>query len=318
MVSSFGFDLKVLEIFVATVESGNMSATADRLGTTQPAISQSLSTLEKSLKVQLLDRSGRTIEVTTAGRFLYDRACKLLEQARKTNKDILQSNFKHLTHVNIAMVDSLATSVGPALIKSIKKHTTGWSITTGMSHMHANALMSRSVDMILSDDGLETHVELMRHRILREPFIVVTPKFYQGAITSLEALHQELDFIRYSAASLIGTTVEHYLTRMKINAPHCLSLDNTFAILSSVSAGLGWTITTPLCLFKNGFDHQQLNYHPLPGDDLFRHLILLTRPNDLWNLPQILTNDIHAMLSNEFLTYVNRDLPWLKQQIKIG
>jgi len=184
--------------------------------------------------------------------------------------------------------------------------------------MHANALMSRSVDMILSDDALESHVELKRHRILREPFIVVTPKSYQGKVTSLDALNRQLDFVRYSAASLIGSTVERYLTRMKVNAPHCLSLDNTFAILSSVTAGLGWTITTPLCLFHNGFDHQQFNCHPLPGDELFRNLILVTRPNDLWDLPQILTKDIHAMLSNEFLTYINRDLSWLKQQIKIG
>ncbi len=318
MISSFDFDLKALEIFVSTVESGNMSATAELLGTTQPAISQALSNLEKSLKTQLLDRSVRPIEVTTAGRFLYDSAYRLLEQARKTNNDILQSNFKHLTHVNIAMVDSLATSFGSALIESIKKHTSGWSISTGMSHMHANALMSRSVDMILSDDALESHVELKRYRILREPFIVLTPKSFQGKFSSLDDLNRQLDFIRYSAASLIGSTVERYLTRMKIKAPHCLSLDNTYAILSSVSAGLGWTITTPLCLFKNGFDQQQFNCHALPGDELFRNLILVTRPNDLWDLPQILSNDIHTMLNNDFLTYINRELPWLVPKIKVG
>ena len=318
MNNSFGFDLRMLEIFVATVKSGNMSTAARTLGTTQSAVSQSLSNLETSLKNQLLDRSVRPIEVTTAGRFLYDSAIQILLQAKKTNHDILHANFKHLTHVKIAMVDSMATSFGPSLIKSIKKHTKKWSITTGMSHIHATALMSHNVDLIISDDALEEHAELVRHRILCEPFILVTPKGYQGNVDSLNSLSRKLDFIRYSNTSLIGSTVERYLTRMKINAPHCLNLDNTFAILSSVTAGLGWTITTPLCLYQNGFNHEQFDCHLLPGDELFRNLILVTRQNDLWNLPSMLIQDIHNMLNNDFLPYINRELPWLKSQIKIG
>jgi DNA-binding transcriptional LysR family regulator len=318
MNSSFGFDLRVLEIFVATVKSGNMSTTAGILGTTQSAVSQSLSNLESSLKVQLLDRNVRPMEVTTAGRFLYDSATQILAKARKTNHDMLQANFKHLTHVKIAMVDSLATSFGPTLIKSIKKQTNKCSITTGMSHIHATTLMSHNVDMIISDNALEDHLELVRHRILCEPFILVTPKGYQGDVNSLDSISRKLDFIRYSAASLIGSTVERYLARMKIKAPDFLNLDNTFAILSSVASGLGWTITTPLCLFKNGFNHQQFDCHPLPGDELFRNLILVTRQNDLWSLPQMLTQDIHNMLNTDFLPYINLELPWLKAQIKIG
>ncbi|MFT5758722.1 MAG: DNA-binding transcriptional LysR family regulator [Alteromonadaceae bacterium] len=318
MNSSFGFDLRMLEVFVATVKSGNMSTTAGILGTTQSAVSQSLSNLEKSLKVQLLDRSVRPIEVTTAGRFLYDSATQILSQARKTNHNILHANFKHLTHVKIAMVDSLATSFGPSLIESIKKHADKWSIATGMSHIHATALMSHKVDMIISDNALEEHEELVRHRILCEPFIIVTPKGYQGDVSNLNIISRKLDFIRYSATSLIGSTVERYLTRMKINAPHCLNLDNTFAILSSVTSGLGWTITTPLCLFKNGFNHDQFDCHPLPGDELFRNLILVTRQNDLWNLPLMLSQDIHSMLKNDFLAYINHELPWLKAKVKIA
>ncbi len=318
MSNSFGFDLRMLEIFVATVKSGNMSTTARVLGATQSAVSQSLSNLETSLKTQLLDRNVRPIEVTTAGRFLYDSATQILSQARKTNQDILSANFKHLTHVKFAMVDSLATSFGPSLIKSIKKHTNKWSITTGMSHIHAAALMSHKVDMIISDDALENHSELVRHRILREPFIILTPKGYQSDVDSLSILSRKLNFIRYSTASLIGNTVERYLMRMEIDAPHCLNLDNTFAVLSSVTAGLGWTITTPLCLFQNGFNHEQFDCHLLPGDELFRNLILVTRQNDLWNLPQMLTQDIHSMLNNDYLPYINNHLPWLQTKIKIG
>jgi len=86
MIGNFGFDLKSLEIFVSTVDAGNMTIAAEKLGTTQSAVSQNLANLERSLEAQLLDRTVRPIEVTTAGRFLYDSAQQMLKQAEKPAK----------------------------------------------------------------------------------------------------------------------------------------------------------------------------------------------------------------------------------------
>ncbi|NRA54775.1 MAG: LysR family transcriptional regulator [Gammaproteobacteria bacterium] len=318
MIGSFDFDLRSLEIFVHTVEAGNMTTAAERMGTTQPAISQALTNLEKSLELTLLDRTVRPLEVTAAGRFLYDSARNILAQARKTNGDMRQANYNKLNHVNIAMVDSLVTALAPALIKTVEQHVSGWSISTGLSHLHANALMSRHVDMILSDDALEQHDNLSRYRILREPFVLVVPKSQSIEFKDLGQLVAQLGFIRYSSDSLIGLTVERYLKRAQIDPPMCLKLDNTFAILSSVAAGLGWTITTPLCLFQNGISNKDVTCLPLPGDSLFRNLVLVSRDNGLWQLPKIIANDSQAILAGEFTNYINHHLAWLKEQIKIG
>jgi len=318
MIGSFDFDLRSLEIFVHTVESGNMTTAAERMGTTQPAISQALTNLEKSLELTLLDRTVRPLEVTAAGRFLYDSARNILAQARKTNGDMRQANFNQLNHVNIAMVDSLVTALAPALIKTVEQHVSGWSISTGLSHLHANALMSRHVDMILSDDALEQHDNLSRYRILREPFVLVVPKSKSIEFKGLAQLVAQLGFIRYSSDSLIGLTVERYLKRAQIDPPMCLKLDNTFAILSSVAAGLGWTITTPLCLFQNGISNKDVTCLPLPGDSLFRNLVLVSRDNGLWQLPKIIASDSQAILAGEFTNYINHHLAWLKDHIKIG
>ena len=318
MIGSFDFDLRSLEIFVHTVDGGSMTTAAEQLGSTQSAVSQTLTSLEKSLEVKLLDRSVRPLEVTTAGRFLYDSAKNILRQAHKTNSDMRQTNFSHLNHVNIAMVDSLVTAVGPSLIDAFKKHTVDWSITTGLSHRHANALMSRKVDMILSDDALEDRTELMRYRILREPFILVVPKTFDIEPEQLPIWMNDLGFIRYSNNSLIGITIERYLKRMVIEPTEYLSLDNTFAILSMVSAGLGWTITTPLCLFKSGILNNEFSCYPLPGDPLFRNLILGVRHNELWELPKIVAADSQAILRKEFLAYIQLHLSWLENEIEIG
>ena len=60
------------------VERRSFSQAAEQLGVTQPAVSLQIRSLEKRLGVQLVDRSGRRVEPTEAGRRLYRSAQRLL------------------------------------------------------------------------------------------------------------------------------------------------------------------------------------------------------------------------------------------------
>jgi DNA-binding transcriptional LysR family regulator len=71
-------DTRQLAAFCAVVERRSFSQAAEQLGVTQPAVSLQIRSLEKRLGVQLLDRSGRRVEPTDAGRRLYRSAHKLL------------------------------------------------------------------------------------------------------------------------------------------------------------------------------------------------------------------------------------------------
>ena len=71
-------DTRQLAAFCAVVERKSFSQAAERLGVTQPAVSQQVRSLEQRLGVQLLDRSGRRVEPTEAGLRLYRGAQKLL------------------------------------------------------------------------------------------------------------------------------------------------------------------------------------------------------------------------------------------------
>jgi DNA-binding transcriptional LysR family regulator len=71
-------DTRQLAAFVAVVERRSFSQAAEQLGVTQPAVSLQIRSLEKRLGVQLLDRSGRRVEPTEAGRRLYRSAQRLL------------------------------------------------------------------------------------------------------------------------------------------------------------------------------------------------------------------------------------------------
>lgn len=57
-----------LHYFHVTATAGSVKAAAERLGVTQPTISQQIRALEQSLGVQLFDRSAASLRLTRAGR----------------------------------------------------------------------------------------------------------------------------------------------------------------------------------------------------------------------------------------------------------
>src|SRR5919197_859963 len=71
-------DTRQLQAFCAVVERKSFSRAAEQLGVTQPAVSLQVRSLEQRLGQTLLDRSGRRVEPTEAGRRLYRSASRLL------------------------------------------------------------------------------------------------------------------------------------------------------------------------------------------------------------------------------------------------
>src|SRR4029450_979716 len=76
-------DTRQLAAFCAVVERKSFSEAAERLGVTQPAVSQQIRSLEERVGQQLLDRSGRRVEPTEAGNRLYRSPQRLLALERQ-------------------------------------------------------------------------------------------------------------------------------------------------------------------------------------------------------------------------------------------
>jgi DNA-binding transcriptional LysR family regulator len=82
-------DTRQLASFCAVVERESFSRAAEQLGLTQPAVSQQIRSLEQRFGRQLLDRSGRRVEATEAGRRLYRRAQRLLALERQLVDEVV-------------------------------------------------------------------------------------------------------------------------------------------------------------------------------------------------------------------------------------
>src|SRR4029077_11180132 len=84
-------NLRYLHTFVRLVESGSIAHASARLNVSQPAASRQVLALEAELGVQLFDRVGRRLRLTSHGEDLLRQSRRLLMEA-----DVLSARARAL------------------------------------------------------------------------------------------------------------------------------------------------------------------------------------------------------------------------------
>ena len=100
-------DFEHLQLFREIVSSRSISRGAQIHGVTQSAASQAVQELERALEVQLLDRSRRPLEVTPAGRTLYEFARDVLRRQQQLSTELEDLRGQTTGTVRIASIYSI-------------------------------------------------------------------------------------------------------------------------------------------------------------------------------------------------------------------
>ncbi len=72
--------------FAAVVNTGSFSAAAEQLNCSKAAVSRQIARLEASIGLQLLTRTTRSVALTPAGRELYGRCARIVDEVNETNQ----------------------------------------------------------------------------------------------------------------------------------------------------------------------------------------------------------------------------------------
>jgi DNA-binding transcriptional LysR family regulator len=77
--------LRAMEVFVRIVEAGSLTAAAETLGLSVPAVVRSLAALEREVGVRLLNRTTRRSSLSDEGREYYERCRRVLAEVEQAD-----------------------------------------------------------------------------------------------------------------------------------------------------------------------------------------------------------------------------------------
>jgi LysR family nitrogen assimilation transcriptional regulator len=110
-------EIKKLMYFVAVSEQKSFTKAAEILRIAQPALGLQIRQLEQQLKVQLLVRHSRGVELTEAGVILLERARDILERVELARAAVRDSAPMQGERITIGMAPSISAMLSYPLVK---------------------------------------------------------------------------------------------------------------------------------------------------------------------------------------------------------
>ncbi|MDT8857946.1 LysR family transcriptional regulator [Paracoccaceae bacterium Fryx2] len=168
--------LRQIEAFLAVADHGTFSRAAERLGTTQPAISQSVRELEATLTLRLFDRTTRRVVLTEAGQAFREQALKGLAELDRAVAQARDHAGLRQGHVRLAAPPLLAATVLPGILATFRTAHPG--LTLALADLGTEQIIVQ-VPSGHADLGLGTFppgdTDLARHPILHDEMMVFAP-----------------------------------------------------------------------------------------------------------------------------------------------
>lgn len=174
-------NFKQLEYFIAVADAGSISAAARSLHISQPPLSTQMHLLEEELDQSLFERGSRSIKLTDAGRFFYERAQSILDMAEGTRKDMEQLGKGLIGTLRLGMISSVQTGTVIENIARFRQDHPGvlFRIYEGNTYHLLDKLSTGQIHAALvrtpfPEEGLECRY------LIREPMIAVGQERFLG------------------------------------------------------------------------------------------------------------------------------------------
>lgn len=267
-------DFKQIEAFVYVVKHKSFSKAADAIYLTQPTISAHISSLEKELGIKLVDRSGKDIEPTDAGKLFYEHAINLINT--RDNAVYSLSSYNSIIKGKIEIAASTVPSqiILPRLIKDFtdKYNEISFSVTQMDSEEVAAAVLAKEYEIGIVGTKYQ-NAKLNCNKLADDKLVLITSN--GGKYASMD--NKEIPFSLIAKERFIireggsGTRREFEriieesgLHKSSINI--IAQMNSIEAIKQSVSMGLGVSIMSELsvqdyvkCGLLKAFDVEGLN-----------------------------------------------------------
>lgn len=172
-------DLRQLEVFVAVAETLSFSKGADRLDIAQPAASQSIQTLERSLGVPLLLRTNRKVSLTPAGEALLPRAKAMVMESLLVREEVRRTARGEIGRLRIGTMGAATHTFLPDLIRSFRAGREGVMVEVAemTPTLQYAELESGRIDLAFSRAPSSTeHPDFRSHLVYTDQICICLPE----------------------------------------------------------------------------------------------------------------------------------------------
>lgn len=239
-------ELRQLKYFIEVAEREHVSAAAEHLHVAQSAVSRQIANLEDELGVQLFEREGRNVKLTSIGKIFLTHSLAIVKSVDRAIEQVNAYLDPERGSIKIGFPTSLASHLLPTVISAFKeKHpNVKFQLRQGSYHFLTEGVKNRDLDLaflgpVPTDDFLltgnilftekifallpSTHLlserRALRLRDLRNDEFVLFPEGYilqkiaidackqEGFLPNINAEGEDLDAIKGLVSAGMGVTL---------------------------------------------------------------------------------------------------------------
>lgn len=275
-------NLQNLRVFLKVAELEHITRASEELNLSQPAVTKTIQSLEHEIGLELVERQGRRIALTHAGRVLQSYARRIFVLEREMEEALGALRDVEGGEVTLAANRTAGVYLLPPLVarfrmgypqvalhisimnsSEIVQEIMGWSLDFGLVEGAASSLPS----------GLKVEVFAYDELIL-----VVAPKHRWSGQPSIppSALSKEEELILREQGSGIREVIEQGLLHYGVEVHPMFTLTDNEALKQMVLSGVGAAIVSSLSVQRE-LSNGDLVHVPIEGLELRPQLSLVQR-----------------------------------------
>ncbi len=246
--------LRHARYLLAVADQGSFTRAAAELHVSQPALSQQIRQLEETLGAQLLDRSGRVVRPTDAGRVYIDHARRAVREFEAGRRAIHDVEGLERGALRIAFTPTFTTYlVGPLAQQFYARHP-GVLISINVlaqAEMEA-ALTADALDLGIAFGGVRTE-EVVAEPLYRERLCLIVgeghPAYGRSVLPAAELQDMNLALLNTSFAT--RRTIDQYFHDQQV-APRVAVESDAVDSLVAIVRGGGLATVAPEAAARHG------------------------------------------------------------------
>ena len=249
-------ELYQLRTFVAVAEEGSLTRAAERLFTSQPAVSAQIRALEEEFGLRLFERTSSGMAPTVAGEALWEEAERVLNAARDLSVRASALKGRVAGRLKFGLNNDGAVVRSPALLSRLAEEypELSFDVSYGTSGSILQGIVARELDAGFYEGACDDlSVELVP--LANFALVVAMPRAWAAELTSPDwACLARRPWSFVSPLCSYHRLIERLMGQYGLPLQPRFQVEEDATALHLVQAGSALTVTTREALRHHGLD----------------------------------------------------------------